>query len=78
MSSTALSASRFAIAALAFAPYVVRGLRLPHVRRNAAELALWLFGAPAAAAVAACAAAGPIWCSWRCPCCICPLDLEPA
>ncbi len=53
MSSTALSASRFAIAALAFAPFVVRGLRLPHVRRNAAELALWLFGAPDAAAVAA-------------------------
>lgn len=44
MSSTALSASRFAIAALAFAPYVWRGLKLPHVRRNAAELALWLFG----------------------------------
>lgn len=46
MSSTALSASRFAIAALAFAPYVWRGLKLPHVRRNAAELALWLFGEP--------------------------------
>lgn len=46
MSSTALSATRFAIAALAFTPYVIRGLKLPHVRKNAAELALWLFGAP--------------------------------
>lgn len=44
MSSTALSASRFAIAALAFAPYVWRGLQISAVRRNAAELALWLFG----------------------------------
>mmetsp|Transcript_20667 Transcript_20667/g.62280 ORF Transcript_20667/g.62280 Transcript_20667/m.62280 type:complete len:473 (+) Transcript_20667:213-1631(+) len=44
MSSTALSATRFAIAALAFTPYVIRGLKLPHVRKNAAELALWLFG----------------------------------
>ena len=45
MSSTALSATRFGIAALAFAPYVWRGLKLPHVRRSAAELALWLLGA---------------------------------
>lgn len=44
MSSTALSATRFGIAALAFAPYVWRGLKLPHVRRSAAELALWLLG----------------------------------
>jgi drug/metabolite transporter (DMT)-like permease len=44
MSSTALSATRFSIAALAFAPYVWRGLKLPHVRRSAAELALWLLG----------------------------------
>lgn len=44
MSSTALSATRFGIAALAFAPYVWRGLKLPQVRRSAAELALWLFG----------------------------------
>jgi hypothetical protein len=44
MSSTALSATRFGIAALAFAPYVWRGLKIPQVRRSAAELALWLFG----------------------------------
>ena len=44
MSSTALSAMRFGIAAAVFAPYVWRGLKLPHVRNNAAELALWLFG----------------------------------
>lgn len=44
MSSTALSATRFGIAALAFAPYVWRGLKVPQVRRSAAELALWLFG----------------------------------
>jgi hypothetical protein len=44
MSSTALSATRFGLAALAFAPYVWRGLKIPQVRRSAAELSLWLFG----------------------------------
>lgn len=44
MSSTALSAMRFAIAAVAFTPWVIRGLRLPAVRKNSLELAFWLFG----------------------------------
>lgn len=44
MSSTALSAMRFAIAAIAFTPWVVRGLRIPEVRKSSVELAFWLFG----------------------------------
>lgn len=35
---------RFAIAAIAFTPWVVRGLRIPEVRKNSLELAFWLFG----------------------------------
>ena len=41
----ALSALRFGIAALCFAPSAVRGLRNKEMRLTALELGLWLFGA---------------------------------
>lgn len=44
ISVNALSALRFGIAALCFAPAAVRGLRNKEMRLNALELGLWLFG----------------------------------
>ena len=45
ISVSALSALRFGIAALCFAPSAVRGLRNKEMRLTALELGLWLFGA---------------------------------
>ena len=44
LSPNALSALRFATAAICFMPLAVRGLRNEQLRLAAAELALWLFG----------------------------------
>ncbi len=45
ISVSALSALRFGIAALCFAPAAVRGLRNKEMRLTALELGMWLFGA---------------------------------
>ena len=45
ISVSALSALRFGIAALCFAPSAVRGLQNKEMRLTASELGLWLFGA---------------------------------
>ena len=45
ISVSALSALRFGIAALCFAPSAVRGLRNKELRLTALELGMWLFGA---------------------------------
>ena len=44
ISVNALSALRFGIAALCFAPAAVRGLRNKEMRLTALELGFWLFG----------------------------------
>ncbi len=44
ISVNALSALRFGIAALCFAPAAVRGLRNKEMRLTALELGTWLFG----------------------------------
>ena len=45
MSPSTLSALRFGIAALCFAPAALRGLRKRDLRATALELGVWLFGA---------------------------------
>lgn len=45
LSVSALSALRFGIAALCFAPAAVRGLKNKEMRLTALELGMWLFGA---------------------------------
>ena len=45
LSVSALSALRFGIAALCFAPAAVRGLQNKEMRLTALELGMWLFGA---------------------------------
>ena len=44
MSPATLSALRFGIAALCFAPAALRGAGKPQLRATALELACWLFG----------------------------------
>ena len=44
MSPDAISAIRFILAALCFAPAVIRGFRVPQLRSAGVELGLWLFG----------------------------------
>ena len=44
ISVNALSALRFGIAALCFAPAAIRGLRNKEMRLTALELGTWLFG----------------------------------
>ena len=44
ISVNALSALRFGIAALCFAPSAIRGLRNKEMRLTALELGTWLFG----------------------------------
>lgn len=43
-SPNVVSAVRFLIAAVCFAPKIVEGLRDPYLRRYALELGAWLFG----------------------------------
>ncbi|CAL5228166.1 g11247 [Coccomyxa viridis] len=51
ISVSALSALRFGIAALCFAPAAVRGLRNKEMRLTALELGMWLFGGYTAQAI---------------------------